>query len=877
MSGLSAPFSRLLATFRKRRLEEELDDELRFHLQMETEENIRRGMRPEEARYAARRSFGGIQQTREIWRDRRYLPWLESWLRDLRFAVRSLARAPLFTLFAVASLALGIGANTALFTALHALVLRPLPYPQPERLMKLWETSAWQGQPGWSAVSVPNLRDWREQNAAFSGIAAYVRDGVNLAGRGETERASAARVESGLFPLLGVSPALGRTILPEENIEGGNRVAVLSDGLWRRRYGADRAIVGRAVQIDGVAHTVVGVMPAGFQFPPRSDVELWVPLTFNRFTREARGNHWLEAVARLRAGVPLETARENMNAIARRIYPEDPAHGVSVLPLHGETVRATAQVLLVLFGAVGFVLLLACANVAHLVLARMGAQKRELAVRAALGAGRWRIVRLLLVEILLVALAGGIAGLALAWESLRVLVAIAGDQLPAGVPIRMDATVLWFCLVVALLSALLAGLVPALRNSRIDLQAAMKGAPNSPEGALGRRLSPLMICESALSLVLVVGALLMVRSLRNMERLDFGFQPDRLLTMKVALAGRHTAQQTTASYIRAVEKLRATPGVTGAAAINLVPVQSSHTGSVFTIEGRETPKPGNEPGAEIRVISPDYFATMGIPLVGGRFFRPAEIPDPWNVAIINRSAAGRYFPNDDPLGKRIAFGIGDGREGWRTIVGIAGNVAEEGAHSPVPPVVYAPLGHPVWTSDTMSLIVRTPRDPASLAGAVRRSLRELDPGAALYLVSTMKDVVANSAADTRLLSQLLSLFSAVAVALAIVGVYGVMSHQVARCTHEIGVRIALGAKRRQMLARVCGRGLWNALVGAALGVAWTLLTSGLIQHYVIGMSAANLATRLIAVAAIVALALAASFLPAWRASRVEPAVALRNE
>jgi len=877
MIRLSALFSRLLATFRKQRLEEELDDELRFHLQMETEENIRRGMSAEEAHYAARRSFGGIQQAREIWRDRRYLPWLESWVKDLQFALRSLARAPLFTLFAVASLALGIGANTALFTALDALVLRPLPYPQSGRLVKLWETSVWHGQPGWSAVSVPNLRDWREQNTAFSGIAAFTQDGVNLAGGGETERASAARVESDLFPLLGVAPALGRAILSEENIEGRDRVAVLSDGLWRRRYGADRGIVGRAIAIDGAAHTVIGVMPPGFQFPPRSRVELWVPLAFNRFTREARGSHWLEVVARLRPGVTPELAERNMNTIARRIYPQDPTQGVSVLPLHGETVRAAAQVLTVLFGAVGFVLLLACANVAHLVLARMGAQERELAVRAALGAGRWRIVRLVLVEVLLLGVAGGIAGLALAWESLRVLVALAGDQLPPGVSIQMDATVLWFCLVVALLSALLAGLVPALRSGRIDLQSAMKDAADSADRGLHRGFSPLMVCESALSLVLVVGALLMVRSLRNMEHLDFGFQPDRLLTMKVALPGTRTARQSTAFYERVVEKLCTIPGVTGAAVINLVPVQSSHTGSVFTIEGGETPKPGNEPGAEIRAISPDYFRTMGIPLISGRTFRPNEIPDPWSVAIVNRSAARRYFPDEDPLGKRIAFGIGDGREGWRTIVGIAGNVAEEGAQSPAPPVIYAPLGHPVWTGASMSLVVRTPRDPASLAGAVRRSIRELEPGAALYLVSTMKDVVADSASGTRLLSQLLTLFSAVALVLAVVGVYGVMSHQVSRCTHEIGVRMALGAERRQVLGMVCRRGLRNASIGAALGLVWTLLTSGIIEHYVIGMSAIDLATRLIAVAAILGLALAASFVPAWRASRVEPAVALRNQ
>ena len=880
MTWLATFLSRLVAPFRRRRLEGLLDDELRFHIEMETEENIRRGMSAEDAHYAARRSFGGLDQTREAWRDRRFLPRVEAWVRDLRQGARMLARSPMFTAFAVVSLALGIGANTAIFTVLHALVLRPLPYPEPQGLMKVWETSMCGGQACWTPASVPNLLDWREQNRAFEEIAGFSVGGVNLARHGESLRIPAARVEAELFPALRVRPFLGRTILREENVAGSDLIVVLSHGLWERRFGADPAIVGQTVAIDGAAHTVIGVMPPGFQFPPRSGVELWTPLVFNQYTRAARGNHWVQVIARLNPGVSLTTARQHMDVIAHRLgqqYPEHRIQGVWVQPLHGETVQGTAQVLLVLFGAAGLVLLLACGNVAHLVLARIAGRRRELAVRTALGAGRWGIVRLLLMESLLLAAAGGTAGYFAARQALHLLLALADDRLSAGIPIQIDGAVLWFCVFASLFSAALAGFIPALRSSRIDLQTALKDAAISGGAALRRRLSPLMVGEVALALVLVIGALLLLRSLRNLDHFDLGFRPERVLTMKLALPETWTAAQSTAFYRQAIEKARAIPGVNRAAVINLVPVQNSHTGSVFTIDGREPPPPGYEPAAEIRAISPEYFQALGIPLIAGRSFRPDELPDQWRIALINRYAAEQYFPNEDPVGKRIAYGTGSGREGWRTVVGVVGNVREAGAQSPVPAVIYSPLGHPVWTSTTMSLVLRTSVEPAAVTGMVRRGIRELDPDAAVFLVRTMDEVVADSAADTRLLSRLLTIFGAVALLLAAVGVYGVMSHQASRSTQEIGVRMALGASRSGVLRLVCWRGLQNALAGAVLGLGWATLTNGAMQHYVIGMNAIDAATYFAAALGTVAVALAASFLPAWRASRTDPAVALRNE
>jgi putative ABC transport system permease protein len=386
-----------------------------------------------------------------------------------------------------------------------------------------------------------------------------------------------------------------------------------------------------------------------------------------------------------------------------------------------------------------------------------------------------------------------------------------------------------------------------------------------------------MVGEVALALVLVIGALLLLRSLRNLDRFDLGFRPERVLTMKLALPETWTAVQATAFYQHAIEKAWAIPGVSRAAVINLVPVQSSHTGSVFTIDGREPPPPGYEPAAEIRAISPEYFQAMGIPLIAGRSFRPDELPDQWRLALINRYAAEQYFPNEDPVGKRIAYGTGSGREGWRTIVGIVGNVREAGAQSPVPAVIYSPLGHPVWTATTMSLVLRTSVEPAAVTGMVRRGMRELDPDAAVFRVRTMDEVIADSAADTRLLSHLLAIFSALALVLAAVGVYGVMSHQVSQSTQEIGVRMALGGSRSGVLGLVCRRGLQNALAGTVLGLGWATLTNGAMQHYVIGMKAIDAGTYLAAALGTVAVALAASLLPAWRASRVDPAVTLRNE
>ncbi|MBM3746122.1 MAG: ABC transporter permease [Acidobacteria bacterium] len=796
---------------------------------------------------------------------------------------RALLRSPVYSVVAVLSLALGIGANTAMFTLIHALVLRPPPYPEPERLVNLWSTATWQGSSSWGSVSVPDLRDWREQNDVFEEMAAFQAGGVNLTREGASVRLLAAHVEAGVFRVLKVQPLLGRVILPEENTAGRDRVVVLGHGLWETTFGADPRIVGQQVWINGASHVVVGVMPRGFRFPPRSGIEAWTPLTLEEAWQKERGSRFLNVIARLKPGISQTTAQLNLNAISdrlRRLYPEDNAtRGASVRSFHLETVAATARLLLVLYGAVGLILLLACANVAHLVLGRAAARARELSVRVALGAGRLRVVRLLLTESLLLAAAGGAAGFFASRWSLAALLRLAGEHLPAGEPIEVNNAVLAYCILVSLAAGLLAGLWPALRASRVELQSALKDVDPTAGTALRRRRGRLMVIEIALSLVLVLGAALLLQSLRSLTRFDLGFRPERVLTMKVALPDTRYSRpgETEAFYDTLLERVRALPGVNHAGVITLLPIQSAYCNSNFSIQGRELPPPGHEPAAEFRLISPDYFRVMGIPLIAGRHFRPEDRAGGRRVALINQRIAEKYFPGEDPVGKQIAIGTQPKPDSWMTIVGVVGNVRDAGVYRQGLNVLYQPFSQSDGGWKTVSLVLRASVEPETLSQAVRREVAGLDRDAAVFLVKTMEQVVYDSTTGTRLLSRLLTLFSGLALVLALIGVYGVMSCLVTQRTHEFGVRMALGAARGGILRLVLRDGLRQGLKGALLGISCAVGMSQPLGRYVIGMSPLHVATCLGAVALVLGVALAASLLAARRASRVDPLSALRHE
>lgn len=881
MTWLPALIGRIRALFDRPRLEDELETEIRFHLEMEEAENTRRGMTPEQARCAARRSFGGVDLAKEAWRDRRWLPQVDQWLRDARLGLRFLARSPGFVAFAVLSLALGIGANTAIFAALRALVIQPLPYPEPRGLVKLWESAVWQGRATTTSVSLPNLRDWREQSRSFERMAAFTVEGANLSHRDGAIRLLAPQVEPAVFPILRVEPLAGRAFLPEEGRPGANGVVVLSYGLWERSFNSDRGIIGQTIAVNGAAHKVVGVMPPGFQFPPRSAAALWTPLAFGEAWRQDRGSHWVQVIARLKPGVSWMSAQLELNEIARRLekqYPKTNAtRGALVEALHLETVRATAQVLIVLAGAVGFVLLLACANVAHLVLARAAGRQRELAVRLALGASRWRIVRLLTMESVLLATAGGAAGFIGGRWCLNAIVGLAGDEMPPGVTVALDASAIWFCILASLGSALLAGLIPAWRVSRVDVSASLKEAASSSAGSLRSRRSFLMVSEVALALVLAAGALLLVKSLRLLNRIDLGFRPERVLTMKISLPenGYSKPEKSRAFFRDLTDRMRGMPGVSSVGMVNFLPVQFCCANLAFSIDGRADAAPGREPAAELRVVDSGYLQTMGIPLVVGRYLDDGDREGSANVALISRRTAADYFPNENPVGRSIRYG--PKRKDGVTIVGVVGDVRDRGVYRGPSTVIYEPHEQSNWPWTGVSVVIRSSLDPTMLANAVTRLVRERDPNAAVFLVKSMDQVVADSVAGTRLLATLLTVFGALALLLAVAGVYGVMSHLVSQRAHEIGVRMALGAQRGEVMRMVLARGFWTALGGAALGLGLILMASAGLRVFVIGIHAIDVWTYLEAMAGVVGVAVVASCLPALRASRVDPLIALRDE
>ncbi|MGH9767132.1 MAG: ABC transporter permease [Blastocatellia bacterium] len=797
---------------------------------------------------------------------------------DLRYGLRMLAKNPGFSIVAVFTLALGIGANSAIFSVVNGVLLRPMPFEDPDRLIKIWETVPPSGQ---STTSTPNLKDWREQNTVFTGIAAYQFSSFNLRGQDSPERLSGATVSPNFFDVVGVRPRLGRAFQIGEDEAGRNRVALLSHRLWQGAFGGDASVVGKDISLNGENYTVIGVMPPEFRFPSRL-TELWAPLVIPPDQVNNRGNHWLFTLARMKPDVGFEQAREQMVAIAKRLeqqYPDSQAgRSVFLIPLQEETVRNIRPALMALLFAVGFVLLIACANVANLLLARATSRRTEIALRAALGAGRLQLVRQLLTESLLLAAAGGALGLALAKWGVEALLVLAANFLPRANEVGLDWRVAAFTAALSLLTGVFFGLIPALQSSRVDLQSALKEGGGAGGGMQTNWLrGALVVVEVAATLVLLIGAGLLIKSFIRLYETDLGFKAENVLTMSLALpqAKYPDARAAAAFHQKLLERVAALPGARSSGVINYLPLQQRGFNGGITIEGQGPYGPGRQPLAEFRAISPDYFRAMSVPLISGRFFTAQDQGNSAPVVIVNQALAQRYLPGQDPIGKRIRV-IGND---WRTVVGVVGDVRESGVTQaamagifvPVPQAVYTPL------TQTMSLAVRADAEPEALISALRNAVKEIDPAQPVFNVKTMEAVVADSVSDRRLNMLLLGIFAAVALTLAVIGIYSVMSYTVSQHTREIGIRMALGAQPTDVLKLVVGQGMGLTLAGVGLGVAGAFGLTRLMATLLYGVTATDPLTFAVVSALLVIVALLACYVPARRATKVDPLSALRSE
>ena len=814
---------------------------------------------------------------------------MDTLLRDIRHALRMMARSPGFTAVAAAALALGIGANSAIYSVVNGVLLRPLPYGGAERVVQIW--NHWEGWPQ-TWLSPPEYQDFATRSRTLEHVAAYTSGGRNLTGGDAPERVRVGFTTASAFPALGVQARLGRVYGAEEDRPGGPRVAVLGWGLWQRRFAGDPAIVGRTVLLNDSAVTVLGVMPPGFQLPTDfvgQPMDLWMPLQLDPGNPGARGGHYLYALARVRQGVAVSAAVREVEAIAKRMTEEfkdsySPAFGSTAVPVSEQIVGKVRPALLVLAGAVGFVLLIACANVANLLLARSEARQREIAVRVALGAGRGRIVRQLLTESVMLSLAGGALGLLLAFWSVGALRAAAPESIPRAADAAVDGTVLAFTLAVALATGILFGLVPALHATRPDLQNKLREGGRSGGAMINHGPTRvLVVAELSLALVLVIGAGLLVQSFARLLGVSPGFNPAGVLTMQLSLPASKYAGSSDVwrFYRQLLERVEEVPGVQGAAGVRALPMTGPIGDWGFQVEGRHG-RPQHEAwsAGDWQVVTPDYFRVMQIPLKQGRGFTSADDERAPGAIVINEELAKKAFPGGNAVGQRVRLG-GGSDTAWRTVVGIVGNVRSQGLDAEIRTELYLP--HAQWPlgggtpQRNLFLLIRSAGDPAALTAAIRREVRSLDPNLPVASIRTLDEVVGGWAAERRLTMLVLSGLAAVALALAAVGIYGVMAYSVAQRTQELGIRMALGASPRDVLALVLRQGAALAAVGIALGLAGAAALTRLLSGMLYEMSATDPATFGALALLLAAVALFATYIPARRATRVDPVTAIRND
>jgi putative ABC transport system permease protein len=805
-------------------------------------------------------------------------------LQDLRYGVRMLLKSPGFTVVVVLALALGIGANSAIFSVVNAVLLRPLPFGEPDQLMMVWGAAKSNSETR-MVLSIPDIKDLREQSQLLEYIAPYNGSGTTLVNGADSERLFGANVTADLFPLLRVQPLMGRAFTREEDVPGGPAVVVISQSLWQRSFGSDPSIIGKEIKLAGKNTTVLGVMPADFRFPMQNQKsEYWQPLSSSPSfiaAKDIRGSRSLRVVARLKPGVTRAQAESELAAIGARLesqYP-DTNTGLSfnLRPLHEDIVGSVRPALLVILGAVGFVLLIACANVANLLLARAASRHKEIAIRTALGAGRWRIVRQLLTESVLLSLMGGALGLLLAMWGVDLLIAASPTDLPRVKETGLDTHVLGFTALVSILTGLLFGVAPAWQSSKLDLNESLKeGGRGSTESLRRNRVrSLLVVSEVALSIVLLIGAGLLIRSFVKLLNTSPGFETRGVLIADIPLSrSRYATEEQQAAFTRQViERARELPGVASAAAMNIVPLSGDGRQSSFTVEGRPVP-PGQEPDGEVTTVTPDYFRTMAIPLRSGRVFTEQDGKDTPPVVIISETLARRNFPGEDPIGKRLVL---DDEKPPSEIIGIVGDVRHEGLEKESYPGYY--LSYYQAPERQVNLVVRAvaPADPSALQMAVRNMIKQIDKDQLIWEMKTMEQMRAESVARRRFNMLLLGIFASLALVLAAVGIYGVMSYSVTQRTHEIGIRIALGAQTRDVIRMVVSQGMTLALIGVGIGLLAAFVVTRIMTSLLFGVSPTDAMTFGAVAVGLSVIALVACLIPARRATRVDPMVALRYE
>lgn len=800
---------------------------------------------------------------------------------DIRYAIRNLIKRPGFTAIAILTLAVGIGANSTIFSAVNALLLKPLPFPELDRVVAIWDKVPAHGVEH-NEVAFPNYIDWRDQNQSYEKLALYRWWSANLTGIDTPERIQGFLVTGNFFDVIGTKPIMGRGFLEHENQPGSDTVAVITHSLWQRRFGGDPNIINKTIALNSITRTIVGVMPEHFNFPKGSEV--YAPLQFTPELARSRQSHSFYVIGRLKPGVSIESAQSEIDTITKRLEAQHPETntglGANVYPIVKDTVRTYDTALWIMMGAVGFVLLIACANVANLMLARASGRQKEIALRSALGASRWRIIRQLLTESVIVALVGGAIGVLIAFWGIDVLRASnpaeASRFAPGWHNLGINLPVLWFTLGLSFISGIVFGLAPAWQVSKPDLNNALKEGGRQTSSGSHRLRGSLVVFEMALSLVLLVGAGLLVRSFLSLLKTDPGFNPESVLTMNLILPGAKYREepQRAAFYSDLVNRVKGLPGVQSTAVVNYLPLGGANSSDAFLIEGVPEPPPGQETGGRYRVCTPDYFQTMGITVMKGRAFTEQDKAGAPPVVIVNETFARRHWPNEEALGKRIRFYGPIERAPWMQIVGVINDVKHE-LNIAVTPEFYLPHAQDAWNA--MILVARTAGDPSAMAGVIRQQVWAIDKDQPVFDVRTMKEVLSISVAMYSFSSVMLGIFAGVALLLAALGIYGVMAFAVTQRTHEIGVRMALGARTRDVLKLVVVNGMKLAFIGVGTGLVGAWALSRFMEKLLFGVGATDVLTFTLVSVCLLFAALLACYLPARRATKVDPLVALRYE